>query len=86
MSIGFLMKTCLGEHRYCFRNPDQSSFFRSELTAIREPLNLALKADEDDIWILTDCIGVSVGQLLNEGYVAFDLIAQYGFPDLVQFV
>lgn len=51
---GVLMKTSTEEHRYSFRNPDHSSVFRSELVAIKEALDLALDADEDDIWILTD--------------------------------
>ncbi|GIY33113.1 putative RNA-directed DNA polymerase from transposon BS [Caerostris extrusa] len=39
---GIFMKTSTGEFRYRFRNPDHSSVFRSELTAISEALSLAL--------------------------------------------
>ncbi|GIX97120.1 RNase H domain-containing protein [Caerostris extrusa] len=41
-SRGICMKTSTGEFRYRFRNPDHSSVFRSELTAISEALSLAL--------------------------------------------
>ncbi|GIY99443.1 hypothetical protein CEXT_334071 [Caerostris extrusa] len=37
---GIFMKTSTGEFRYRFRNPDHSSVFRSELTAISETLSL----------------------------------------------
>ncbi|GIY47537.1 putative RNA-directed DNA polymerase from transposon BS [Caerostris extrusa] len=39
---GIFMKTSTREFRYRFRNPDHSSVFRSELTAISEALSLAL--------------------------------------------
>ncbi|GFT57015.1 RNA-directed DNA polymerase from mobile element jockey [Nephila pilipes] len=42
------MKTSAGEHKYCFRNPDHSSVFSSELVAVRKALNLALEADTND--------------------------------------
>ncbi|GFT95969.1 putative RNA-directed DNA polymerase from transposon BS [Nephila pilipes] len=61
---GVLIKTGTGEIRYCFRNPDHSSIFRSELFAIREALNPALEADADDVWILTD-IKSSIQYLRN---------------------
>ncbi|GIY14824.1 solute carrier family 2, facilitated glucose transporter member 12 [Caerostris extrusa] len=48
------MKTSTGEFRYRFRNPDHSSVFRSELTAISEALSLALDFKVPDVWILTD--------------------------------
>ncbi|GIZ00096.1 RNase H domain-containing protein [Caerostris extrusa] len=38
--IGIFMKASTGEFRYRFRNPDHSSVFRSELTAISEALSL----------------------------------------------
>ncbi|GFU33011.1 RNase H domain-containing protein [Nephila pilipes] len=47
---GVLMKTRTRENRYCFRNPDHSSVFRSELVAIRKALNLVLEADAEDVW------------------------------------
>ncbi|GIY56513.1 RNase H domain-containing protein [Caerostris extrusa] len=50
----FFMKTSTGEFRYRFRNPDHSSVFRSELTAISEALSLALDFKVPDVWILTD--------------------------------
>ncbi|GIY93243.1 RNase H domain-containing protein [Caerostris extrusa] len=50
---GIFMKTT-GEFRYRFRNPDHSSVFRSELTAISEALSLALDFKVPDVWILTD--------------------------------
>ncbi|GIX83498.1 putative RNA-directed DNA polymerase from transposon BS [Caerostris extrusa] len=40
---GIFMKTSTGEFRYRFRNPDHSSVFRSELTAISEALSLAFR-------------------------------------------
>ncbi|GIY91993.1 RNase H domain-containing protein [Caerostris extrusa] len=51
---GIFMKTSAGEFRYRFRNPDHSSVFRSELTAISEALSLALDFKVPDVWILTD--------------------------------
>ncbi|GFR12769.1 RNase H domain-containing protein [Trichonephila clavata] len=48
------MKTNTEYFRYRFRNPDNSSVFRSELVAIREALNLALDNRASDTWILTD--------------------------------
>ncbi|GFR10994.1 RNase H domain-containing protein [Trichonephila clavata] len=48
------MKTNTEEFRYCFRNPDKNSVFRSELVAIREALNIALDNRASDTWILTD--------------------------------
>ncbi|GFQ75918.1 RNase H domain-containing protein [Trichonephila clavata] len=48
------MKTNTEEFRYCFRNPDKNSVFRSELVAIREVLNIALDNRASDTWILTD--------------------------------
>ncbi|GIY01197.1 RNase H domain-containing protein [Caerostris extrusa] len=39
---GIFMKTSTGEFRYRFRNPNHSSVFRSELSAISEALSLAL--------------------------------------------
>ncbi|GFU30389.1 hypothetical protein NPIL_551541 [Nephila pilipes] len=41
---GFLRKISTREHGYCFRNPDHSSVFRSELAAIRVTLNLSMEA------------------------------------------
>ncbi|GFR28143.1 RNase H domain-containing protein [Trichonephila clavata] len=49
-----LMKTNIEEIGYRFRNPDNSSVFRTELVAIREALNLALDNRASDTWILTD--------------------------------
>ncbi|GIY92420.1 putative RNA-directed DNA polymerase from transposon BS [Caerostris extrusa] len=51
---GIFMKTSTGEFRYRFRNPDHSSVFRSELTAISEALSLALDFKVPDVWILID--------------------------------
>ncbi|GIY81317.1 putative RNA-directed DNA polymerase from transposon BS [Caerostris extrusa] len=51
---GIFMKTSTGEFRYRFRNPDHSSVFRSELTAISEALSLTLDFKVPDVWILTD--------------------------------
>ncbi|GFR05685.1 RNase H domain-containing protein [Trichonephila clavata] len=53
-AVTFFMKTNTEEFRYRFRNPDNSSVFRSELAAIREALNLALDNRASDTWILTD--------------------------------
>ncbi|GFQ78221.1 RNase H domain-containing protein [Trichonephila clavata] len=48
------MKTNTEEFRYRFKNPENSSVFRSELVAIREATNLALDNRASDTWILTD--------------------------------
>ncbi|GBM39162.1 hypothetical protein AVEN_208341-1 [Araneus ventricosus] len=37
-----------------FRNPDNRSVFRSELLAIREALNFALRSEASDTYVLTD--------------------------------
>ncbi|GIY24391.1 RNase H domain-containing protein [Caerostris extrusa] len=58
---GIFMKTSTGEFRYHFRNPDHSSVFRSELTAISEALSLALDFKVPDVWILTDTIALPPG-------------------------
>ncbi|GIY96230.1 putative RNA-directed DNA polymerase from transposon BS [Caerostris extrusa] len=65
---GIFMKTSTGEFRYRFRNPDHSSVFRSELTAISEALSLALDFRVPDVWILTDnCLSLMVVNLEFHG-------------------
>ncbi|GFR30828.1 RNase H domain-containing protein [Trichonephila clavata] len=51
---GVFMRTNTEKFRYRFRNPDNSSVFRSELVDIREALNLALGNRASDTWILID--------------------------------
>ncbi|GFR32168.1 hypothetical protein TNCT_214261 [Trichonephila clavata] len=68
------MKTNIEEFRYCFRNPDNSSVFHSELVAIREALNLALDNRTSDTWILTD-IKSSI-QFLKDWYNVLDMLGQ----------
>ncbi|GFQ93979.1 RNase H domain-containing protein [Trichonephila clavata] len=68
------MKTNTEEFRYRFRNPDNSSVFRSELVAIREALNLALDNRAPDTLILTD--SKSSIQFLKDWSNVLDMLEQ----------
>ncbi|GFQ98777.1 RNase H domain-containing protein [Trichonephila clavata] len=68
------MKTNTEEFKYRFRNPDNSSVFRSELVATREALNLALDHRASDTWILTD--GKSSIQFLKDWFNVLDMLEQ----------
>ncbi|GFQ96853.1 hypothetical protein TNCT_83361 [Trichonephila clavata] len=69
------MKTNTEEFRYRFRNPENSSVFRSELVAIREVLNLALDNRASDAWILTD--SKSSIQFLKDWSNGLDMLGRY---------
>ncbi|GFQ91675.1 hypothetical protein TNCT_221611 [Trichonephila clavata] len=71
------MKTNTEEFQYRFRNPDNSSVFRSELVAIREALNLALDNHASDTWILTD--SKSSIQFLKDSSNVLDFGGGYTF-------
>ncbi|GFQ85845.1 RNase H domain-containing protein [Trichonephila clavata] len=68
------MKTNTEEIQYRFKNPDNSSVFRSELVAIREALNLALDNRASDTWILTD--SKSSIQFLKDWSNVLDMLGQ----------
>ncbi|GFR12892.1 myogenesis-regulating glycosidase [Trichonephila clavata] len=68
------MKTNTEEFRYRFRNPDNSSVFRSELAANREALNLALDNRASETWILTD--SKSSIQFIKDWFNVLDMLGQ----------
>ncbi|GFR02542.1 RNase H domain-containing protein [Trichonephila clavata] len=71
---GVFMKTNTEEFLYRFRNPYNSSVFRSELVVIREALNLALDNRASDTWILTD--SKSSIQFLKDWSNVLDMLGQ----------
>ncbi|GFQ91341.1 RNase H domain-containing protein [Trichonephila clavata] len=73
-SSGVFMKTNTEEFRYRFRNPDNSSVFRSKLVAVREALILALDNRASDTWNLTD--SKSSIQFLKDWSNVLDMLRQ----------
>ncbi|GFQ64499.1 hypothetical protein TNCT_300491 [Trichonephila clavata] len=68
------MKTNTEEFRYRFKNPDNSSVFRSGLVPIREALSLALDNRASDTSILND--SKSSSQFLKDWSNILDMLGQ----------